>query len=241
MQIPIAFSKKVQLTLPVTVLAGDIGGTKTYFSLLRMDKNSRSVIKEKKYASKDFNALSDIIDLFLSDQPSPEVISIGAAGPVQNGKIKITNLSWGIDKQKIQQHTGVKSVQLINDLEATAYGLTGLSINDIVTIHQGDTTNNGNIAVIAPGTGLGEAGLYWDGQYYHPFATEGGHCDFAPRTDLDVKLYWYLQKKFGHVSWERLVSGPGIYDIYQFLRDEKQIEEPPWLAEQLALNDPSII
>ncbi len=122
---------------------------------------------------------------------------------------------------------------LINDLEATAYGLAVLTNNDAVVIHKGSDKPSGNAAIIAPGTGLGEAGIYFDGELYHPFATEGGHSDFAPRDNLDFKLYEYLQNKFGHVSFERVVCGPGIVNIYQFLKEENHLEEPAWITEQI--------
>jgi glucokinase len=133
----------------------------------------------------------------------------------------------------IKRETGINEVLLINDLEATAYGLSGTGQTDITVIHSGDKNISGNMCVIAPGTGLGEAGLYHDGRHYHPFATEGGHAGFSPVTETDIELYYYLEKIYGHVSWERLISGPGIIHIYQFLRNIKKRKVPHWLAEKL--------
>lgn len=214
------------------VLAGDIGATKTNLALFKCESDSATVLCEEKYHSNDFKNIIQLTDEFQKELPLPGVICFGVAGPLLDGHAKLSNINWEIDSKEISGHTGIKKVFLINDLEATAYGLAMLDEKDIAVIHKGSTTPVGNAAVIAPGTGLGEAGLYWDGNYYHPFATEGGHCDFAPRNDFDFELYNILQKKFGHVSWERLVCGPGIVNIYQFLRDEKKREEPAWLKEK---------
>lgn len=227
----------------VNVLAGDVGATKSYFALCRVNDNQVTIVKEEKYTSASFRHLTEMVTLFLENQQLPEVIAIGVAGPVENGKVVITNLSWTIDQAELAAASGVKNVQLINDLEATAYGLAVLSENDIESIYSGDikATENNNIAIIAPGTGLGEAGLFWDGQSFNPFATEGGHCDFSPRTKMDLDLLNYLRHKFGHVSWERILSGPGIFSIYQFLHTEKHREQPEWLAEKIATENPAMV
>ncbi|MGZ8557447.1 MAG: glucokinase [Chitinophagaceae bacterium] len=215
-----------------TVLAGDVGATKTNLLLITFDGGNSIIVKEEKYKSNDYQNIIELTDDFFNGIALPDSICFGVAGPVLNGHAKLSNINWEIDKDELSGHFGIKNVQLINDLEATAYGLAMLNNNDLTVIHRGDKNPVGNAAVIAPGTGLGEAGLYWDGNYYHPFATEGGHCDFAPRNEFDFELYTFLQKKFGHVSWERLVCGPGIVNIYQFLRDEKKREEPRWLKEK---------
>ena len=130
-------------------------------------------------------------------------------------------------------------VVFINDLEANSYGLAGLQSNELAAIHTINTKSTGNIAIIAPGTGLGEAGLYYDGKKYHPFATEGGHSDFSPRTEQDIDLFRYLQQHYGHVSWERVLSGPGIHAIFTFLTTVERKQIPAWLAEQLQDGDPT--
>ena len=196
-----------------------------------------TALHEAHYKSHDYKNIIELIDIFIKNYPYPDAVCLGVAGPVLNGHAKLSNLMWEVNSDELSNHFGMKKIKLINDLEATAYGLAMLNENDIALIHKGDNAPVGNAAVIAPGTGLGEAGLYCDGNYYYPFATEGGHCDFAPRNQFDFELYTFLQKKFGHVSWERLICGPGIVNIYEFLRDEKKIEEPDWLIEKFKNND----
>lgn len=223
------------------VLAGDVGATKTILSLIKFDEENAVTLKEAKYKSHDYNNIIELTENFIKDSAVPGSICFGVAGPVLDGHAKLSNINWDIDKDELANHFTVKTVHLINDLEATAYGLTMLTEKDIAILHRGDETPVGNAAVIAPGTGLGEAGLYWDGQYYHPFATEGGHCDFASRNEFDFELYTFLQRKFDHVSWERLVCGPGIINIYHFLRDEKKREEPEWLKEKMKNADAAAV
>lgn len=237
MQIPIAFSKSNKsLSKNVGVLSGDIGATKINLALFRTDGGDLTIIKEENFKTKEYPDLFTVLSKFLSGEKLPDCISLGVAGPVLNGEAQLTNLSWQINSRKISNAFNGLPVTLINDLEATAYGLMAMKEVDIYILHQGKQSK-GNIAVIAPGTGLGEAGLYWDGKAYHPFATEGGHCDFAARTEMDFEFYWYLHNKFGHVSWERLVSGPGICSIYEFLVMQKGREEPVWLKDRLLAYD----
>ena len=223
------------------VLAGDIGATKTNLALFQVEGDKVASLQEAQYKSKEFKNIIELTDTFIKGLPLPDSICFGVAGPTLNGRAKLSNIMWEIDSDELSNHFGVKKVYLINDLEATAYGLAMLNEKDIAVIHTGDDAPVGNAAVIAPGTGLGEAGLYWDGNYYHPFATEGGHSDFAPRNEFDFELYTFLQKKFGHVSWERLVCGPGIVNIYHFLRDEKKREEPEWLKEKFKNGDAAAV
>lgn len=164
--------------------------------------------------------MADIIRKFMGSDPMPARICIGVAGPVMEGKAKLTNLTWEVDEKTLAGELGVHSVALINDLEATAYGLAALGDNDLVRF-PGKNPEPGNIALIAPGTGLGEAGLYWDGKAYHPFATEGGHAGFGPREPIDLELFTFLRGKFEHISWERVASGQGILNIFNFLVEIK--------------------
>ncbi len=241
MLLPLLFSNKHN-TKSITVLAADVGATKTNFAFFNMKGNDITMLKEAAYPSKQYTSLAVMANEFLKALPAPEAVCFGVAGPVLNGKATLTNLTWDINSRELATQIGVKEVQLINDLEATAYGLALLDEKDTLLLHKGSDQPTGNAAVIAPGTGLGEAGLFWDGKLYHPFATEGGHCDFAPRNTLDFDLYEYLQNQFGHVSWERLLCGPGIVNIYRFLRDEKKWPEPAWLAEKINQGDaPAII
>ncbi|MBS1948430.1 MAG: glucokinase [Bacteroidetes bacterium] len=227
----------------LTVLAGDVGGTKTNLAVFELAEGKLEKRAETTYHSAQFISLTDIIKRFLAENnlQKPDRICAGVAGPTIRGVAKITNLSWSIDSKNIQQETGVEKVHLLNDLEATAYGLAGLTENDFILLNEGDAEAKGNIAIIAPGTGLGEAGLYWDGAAYYPFPTEGGHCDFCPRTDQDIELFRYLQKKYGVVSWEKVVAGPGIHDIYSFLRISGKTDEPSWLSDALRKDDPSAV
>ena len=242
MQLPLTFSNKQPAKRTISVLAGDIGGTKTNLALFSIKGETLTTLKEASYKSQNYESFTRIVDDFLKDTSLPETICIGVAGPVLNGKVKLTNLVWEIDEHEIASHFGISSVHLINDLEAAAYGLAMLENKDTLTVHEGMMDASGNAAVISPGTGLGEAGLFWDGHFYHPLATEGGHCDFAPRDRLDFELYEFLQYQFGHVSWERMVCGPGIFNIYRFLREEKGFEEPAWLGKKITAGDaPAII
>jgi glucokinase len=244
--------KKMNLAFPrrpplsgkgLTVLAGDAGGTKTNLALFRATPGNMEPLKETTYHSSSYSSIIDIIKQFLVENgnPLPDRICLGVAGPVLNGKVELTNLSWKLDSEELSESTGVEDVFLINDLEATAFGLEGLGDKDYATIHPGAADSGGNMAILAPGTGLGEAGLFWDGSVYHPFATEGGHTDFDPRTLLDISLLQYLEKKYGIVSWERVIAGPGIHDIYEFLLREKKAEEPGWLKKAIREEDPSAI
>ena len=213
------------------VLAGDIGGTKTNLALFKASYDGIVHLNDMNCRTSDFSSLEELLTSFLKDIPNPDKICLGVAGPVLNGHAKLSNIKWEIDKDELHKHFK-KEFSIINDLEATAYGLALLNEDETVVIHQGKKQIPGNVAVIAPGTGLGEAGIYWDGKYYHPFATEGGHADFAARNVLDFELYLYLQKQFGHVSWERVISGPGIIRIYQFLIHEVKREESPTIKEK---------
>lgn len=236
--IPIAFPKRESLKEGATLLAADVGGTKTALAWVEIRAGEISIIREDVYSSKQFSTLLHVIRAFMADATLPERLSIAFAGPVHEGKAHATNLGWDIDIRQISLETGIPQVFLINDLEAEAYGLAALKEEDLITIYAGDTSPKGNAAIIAPGTGLGEAGMYWDGSALHPFATEGGHTDFAPRNAFDWDMLQYLQQKYGHVSWERVLSGPGICNIYDFLRDVKHREEPAWLQENMKNQEP---
>ncbi len=226
-----------------TILAVDLGGTKTAVGLFSMGGKNLKLLEEAAYPSAEYSSFVDIFHQFLQEKglAIPDRISIGVAGPVMNGTVQLTNLAWGLDRQEILKDTGVKEVSLINDLEATSFGLAGLTEDYLATTHTGKPQPGGNMAILAPGTGLGEAGLFWDGSAYRPFATEGGHCNYAPLNDLDIELYHHIQEKHPIVSWEHLISGRGIFRIYRFLRDVKGYKEPGWLTEKLAEDDPAAV
>ncbi len=240
--LPIASPEKSRVAAGTNLLAVDIGGTKTDLALYEVQDQDFVLLKDKVYESKDWKDFADIVRDFTKSAPAtPQRMSIAAAGPVRDSKVKLTNLKWSLDSTALKEELDLESVSLINDLEANAYGLAVLNEADLQLVYAGKADQAGNAAIIAPGTGLGEGGLYWDGALFHPFATEGGHTDFSPRTGQDIALLRYLQAQFGHVSWERIVSGPGIYNIYQFLRDVEKKEEPDWLREKISKNDPAQI
>lgn len=221
------------------LIAADVGGTKTHLALCEMRDGAPVIVRDAVYPSKQFASLAELVAQFHGEAPLPRRLSIAFAGPVQQGKAKATNLDWSVDTRALSEALNIPQVLLINDLEAAAWGLAALTPADLVSVHPGNGPAEGNAAIIAPGTGLGEAGLYWDGSALHPFATEGGHTDFSPRSVFDWEFLLYLQRQFGHVSWERVVSGPGIYQLYRFLRDEKKRGEPAWLQEKMKTGDPS--
>ncbi len=219
-------------------LTGDIGGTKTRLALVKVNGNHVEILRELGYASQRHDAFATLLDDFLSSGDIVDDAAFGIAGPVQDGVVQTTNLPWRIDAAALCQRFGFLRCHLLNDLEATAYGLPALGDADFLTLQAGTPDARGNAAVIAAGTGLGEAGLYWDGLSHRPFATEGGHATFSPRNALEFSLLNYLQQRHhqqsrGHVSWERVVSGMGLLDLYAFLLDYRQASTPAWLADAM--------
>ena len=238
-QIPLAFLNTNKSHKKGVVLAADVGGTKTNLALFQIKDGILISLKEKSYPTKTYKSFVEIVHKFHTGKlPTIDGICLGVAGPVTQGRVHGTNFPWEIDSKTICRELYVQSVSLINDMEANAYGLATLQEKDFDTLKYGPGIP-GNAALISPGTGLGEAGLFWDGSHYHPFATEGGHCDFSPRNDSDVEIWQYFQQIYGHVSWERLISGPGIYDMYMLLRRVSREKEPQWLKEKMAKEDPS--
>jgi glucokinase len=217
------------------LLAGDIGGTKTVLGIFSADVGARRPLAEKAYPSASYDSLEDIAVSFLGDVKLPvETAVFGVAGPVIEGRAEITNLPWVMDEKHLAETLGVKQAKLLNDLDAIANAVPHLADEDVRTLIPGSPVERGSIAVIAPGTGLGEAFLTWDGARYRSHPSEGGHASFAPTDDLQIDLLRYLMDKMGHVSFERVCSGIGIPNIYDFLRDSGAAEEPAWLCEQLA-------
>jgi glucokinase len=219
------------------VLAGDLGATKMNVALYNVNDGEMSVIASQQYYCDEHTSMIEIVKLFMKDsREKPASICVGVAGAVIDNKADLLNLGWEVDGNEVKAVTGVKDVALINDLEANAYGLACLKDEDFIVVNKGET-HAGNAAIIAPGTGLGEAGLFWDGKFYHPFATEGGHSDFSLRTELDFELTRYFLRTEGIPSWDRIISGQGIHIIYNFLRDEKKMEEPEWLKKEFTEED----
>jgi glucokinase len=221
------------------ILAGDIGGTKTILAIFDQIDERLEIVAEQKFASRDHESLEAIVRKFVAEQgQTVERTCFGIAGPVKKGRCAATNLPWTVDVQALGKNVGLQPVELINDLEATAYGLALLEAGDCVILNPGAEDAEGNVAVIAAGTGLGEAGICRVANRHQPFACEGGHTDFAPRDELETALFRFLQTRFGHVSYERVLSGPGIFNIYQFLREERPGMETDGLAQEMKEGDP---
>lgn len=223
-------------------LVGDIGGTKTGLAVAEVVGDRITLSGERRYPSGDFRSLEAIIARYLEEtgQETGSACPRGAfaiAGPVHGRRSKITNLPWEIDADRLERELGFAGVGLLNDLEAVAWGIAALGPADLVELHAGEPGALGNACVVAAGTGLGEAGLYWDGERHHPFATEGGHTDFAPVDEREMALLRHLQGRFGRVSWERVASGMGIANLYGFLLEWRQSTTPDWLAAAIAEGD----
>ena len=221
------------------LLAGDVGGTKTILAQYEKSTEGLERVRERLFPSADYASLDDMVAEFLSDQSVPvEAACFGVAGPVFDGSSRITNLPWLIEERSLSVTTGVARVKLLNDLQAMSLGLLRLGPEEWLELNSHAEPNTGNRAVIAAGTGLGEAILYWDGLNYHPLATEGGHTDFAPNDALEDGLLLHLRQKLdGHVSYERILSGRGIADLYEYLRLIDFAPESPELAQALSTTD----
>jgi glucokinase len=223
------------------VLAGDIGGTKTNLALYSVRGEKLHCESSHSFQSKRYSGLIPVVQEFLANNSQAiDAACFGIAGPVVDGKVKTPNLPWLVDSAEVVHALKLEAVTLLNDLEAAAYGIFSLENDEFYTLNEGSMRRSGNKALIAAGTGLGQALLYDDGRRFRPLASEGGHGDFAPRNELEIELLRYLLGRFGHVSYERVVSGPGLFNIYRFFKDNRGLEEPDWLAERIANgNDPS--
>ncbi len=240
------------------ILAGDIGGTKTDLALYGWRTERTDPIRYESFRSRDYPSLEEILEEFLapsapsteadkSDTSSHDAVKarkvqaacFGVAGPVIDNRSQTTNLPWVIDGQKIAEEFDIARVNLVNDLEATAHGILLLRPEELEVLNPGTPRSKRQaLALIAAGTGLGEAILYWDGGSYHPIPSEGGHADFAPNSDSEIELLRYLRSQYLHVSYERVLSGPGLEAIYEYLRDTKK-NEPTWLAERIKAGNPA--
>ncbi|MBI5589331.1 MAG: glucokinase [Deltaproteobacteria bacterium] len=222
------------------ILTGDIGGTKTILAVFSPGSGPRTFMAEATFASRDYSSLEGIVREFLSRvKIKVDLASFGVAGPVVNGQARITNLPWVLDERRLADALGLSRVHLMNDLLALAHAVPLLEPKDLLTLNKGRAVPGGAIAVLAPGTGLGQAYLTWDGTRYLAHPSEGGHADFAPTNALEVRLLLYLLNRFNHVSAERVCSGIGLANIHAFLKEDGQGEVPDWLAEQLiAVRDP---
>ncbi len=220
------------------ILAGDLGGTKTNLAVFSIEKGTGSPLAEATFHSRDYDNIESIIRAFLAGRKDRiDAAFLGVAGPVVDGRAKITNLDWQLTEEQIKSQCNLSRVVLMNDLVATANAIPCLKANDLHTINEGQPVVGGAMAVIAPGTGLGEAFLVKAGNRYRAFSSEGGHTDFAPTTSIEQELLAFLQQRLGHVSYEQVCSGMGLPNIYDFYKQRGAAPEEAWIAEQLAAAD----
>jgi glucokinase len=224
------------------IVAGDIGGTNARLAVFDVQAGRLLLVKEKIYPSRSAPDLETIVRRFVEEtRPSATAAALGVAGPVKNGRIETPNLPWVVDARRLADILGVPKVTLLNDLKANAYGLRHLGPTDLAILQPGAHDAIGNQAILSAGTGLGCAGLYWDGQRHRPFATEGGHADFAVRTSIEAELRERIASEKGRVSAERILSGGGLVRVYRFLRERSGVPEPAALTERLAKEDPGAV
>lgn len=233
------------------ILAGDIGGTKVDLALYNFEAGGLKMVRSKKYPAKEFATLQDVVKAFLgtdevASKVAHEVVAacFGCPGPVKDGHLKLTNLPWELDARDLSRMLDIQHIFLINDLEANAYGIAELGTDQIFELEAGDRSAVGHRALISAGTGLGEALLVWNShaRRHLPLPSEGGHADFAPRNQLEIEmLEWLILRLKGRVSCERVISGLGMKNIYEFLRDGKGMDEPAWLRDRLATEDPNFV
>jgi glucokinase len=224
------------------ILAGDIGGTNARLGLFEPSGVRLRAVATETYPSRLHASLEEIVARFIAEHPAaPKHACFAIAGPVSEGRAVATNLAWHVDARGLGRVVGVTDVHLINDLEAAAHGLDELEDDDVAVLHPGARGAEGNRAIIAAGTGLGEAGAYWDGRRHYPFAGEGGHTDFGPRTPEELDLFARLAASHERVSYERVLSGSGLHEIYKFLRDQDHGQEPSWLTQEFSGDPPPVV
>jgi glucokinase len=224
------------------IVAGDIGGTNARLATFEVQAGRLLLVKEITYPSRSAPDLESIARRFVQEtRPPATAAALGVAGPVKNGRIETPNLPWVVDAGRLAGIFAVPKVTLLNDLKANAYGLRHLGPTDFAILQAGAPDALGNQAILSAGTGLGCAGLYWDGQRHRPFATEGGHADFAPRNHLEAELMEHIAREKGRVSAERILSGSGLVWAYRFLRERSGVAESPALTEQFTKEDPAAV
>lgn len=223
------------------ILAGDIGGTNARLALYEVNGGHYNLAKLTIFPSQRYSGLDEIVAEFVKTSGlKPAQACFGIAGPVTNGRVEASNLPWIVEARRLALELNLSETTLINDLEATGWGIGALSASDLVPLNRVFEKNDvqGNQAVIAAGTGLGEGGLYWDGKRHHVFASEGGHSDFAPIDDIQVELFQHLRARYGgHVSNERILSGPGLVNVFEFLRETGRGRAPEWLVAEMVETD----
>lgn len=226
------------------ILAGDVGGTKVHLALYQFEGGRLQHVADERFPAREYDGLESIIREFFENQSGPDVTSacFGVPGPVRNGRLKLTNLPWLLDARELARNLDIDHVFLINDLEANGYGISELTREQVFTLSSGDPSAIGNRGLVSAGTGLGEAVLMWNGKMHVPIASEGGHCDFAARDETEIKLLRYLQTTLGgRVSYERVVSGLGLKNVYGYLRDSEGMRESAELRERMEQEDPNAV
>ena len=222
------------------ILAGDVGGTKTDLGLFKYSAGTLELVREHRYATAKFDSLEAVCADFLGASATVNAACLGVPGPIIDGSAHATNVPWELSSAALSRVLKGVPVRLLNDLAAIAHGMVNLKPAEFVVLHRAENPPaHGNIAVIAAGTGLGESSLVWEVDRYYAVASEGGHSDFAPHDAEQIELLRSLAAEFGHVSYERVLSGPGLWNIYKFLRRESHAEEPAWLSAQIAAGDAS--
>ncbi len=223
------------------ILAGDVGGTKVNLALYDFVNGNLTHTRDKQYWAKEYSGLEEIVKEFVVAEKITAAC-FGVPGPVREGRLRLTNLPWTLDSRELATRLKIDYVFLINDLQANGYGIAELTSEQVYTLSEGDARQMANRALISAGTGLGEAFMIWDGRDYVPYPSEGGHSDFAPRNEDEIDLLRFLKQKYnGRISTERVVSGQGLPNIYEFLREVRGLEEPAWLAERMAKEDPNAV
>lgn len=233
------------------ILAGDVGGTKVDLALYNFENGRLKVVREQRFPAQEYANLDKVVQAFLGTGPDAKTVEhqvvaacFGVPGPVRDGHLKLTNLPWELDARDLGRELNIEHVFLINDLEANGYGIAELGPEQICELHEGDRAAVGHRAIVSAGTGLGEGLLIWNplARRHVPIPSEGGHADFAARTDLEIEFLQFMRAKLnGRVSWERIISGIGLKNVYEFLRDVKKMDEPAWIRERMATEDPNAV
>jgi glucokinase len=223
------------------ILAGDVGGTKVHLALYDFINGKLEYSRDARYPAKDYSGLEEVVREFLG-AIKVTAACFGVPGPVRDGRLRLTNLPWTLDSRELSVSLGITHVFLINDLEANGYGVAELTSEQIYVLSEGDASQLGTRALLAAGTGLGEGLLIWNGHSHVPYPCEGGHTDYAPRNEDEIDLLRFLKQKYnGRISFERVLSGMGLTNIYEFLREVRGMVEPVWLAERMAAEDPNAV
>lgn len=223
----------------IAIVAADVREDHTVFGYFRSANGTVNLVNESTYPTKDFSAFSEMAAKFIQEHRLTDVerLSVAVPGPVINASSAPSRLNWEVNAEEIKNALQLEKVYLLNDLEGFAYGLACISEDALIPIYKGENKPKGNVAILAPGNGLGESGLFFDGEYLRPFASEGGHSEFSPRTNTEVEFYQFLNHIYGIVSWESVLSKKGLFNIYRFLRDVQRHPEPEWLGERLSNGD----